>query len=78
MRKDSPRQAGGLINVTPFWVILMANVKEPEPGGGEVGTRAHTCTSAPKNTLSRLQKVSEGACGGAVYLKDCNYMEMSV
>lgn len=60
MRKDSPRQAGGLINVTPFWVILMANVKEPEPGGGEVGTRARTCTSAPKNTV----ETSESERGG--------------
>lgn len=38
MRKDrflSRRgREEGLINVTPFWAILMANVKDPEPGGG--------------------------------------------
>lgn len=36
---ESPWEAGavrekGLINVTPFWVILMANVKDPELTGG--------------------------------------------
>lgn len=70
--KDEERQSsvgGGLINAIPFWVILMANVKDPEPGGGEVGTRASTRTSAPKNTLSRLQKVSEGAAEEPCILK---------
>lgn len=42
-RRQKPREAGAvsrekrdLINVTPFWVILMANVRHPEPTGGEV------------------------------------------
>lgn len=31
---------GDLINVTPFWVILMANVRHPEPTGGEVSKKS--------------------------------------
>lgn len=66
MRKDRfLGRRGGLINVIPFWVILMANVKDPEPGGGEVGTHASTCASARKNTLSRLRKVREWGGGPA-------------
>lgn len=43
MRKDRflsrwRRQGGKLINVTPFWAILMANVRDPEPGGGAAGS----------------------------------------
>lgn len=38
-KRQSPWKAGavrenGLINVTPFWVILMANVKDQELTGG--------------------------------------------
>lgn len=33
------KERGDLINVTPFWVILMANVRHPEPTGGQVSEK---------------------------------------
>lgn len=62
MREDrflSRRRREGLINVTPFWAILMAKVKDPEPGGGAAGN-VDKHVHARKNTPLRLQKATGG------------------
>lgn len=80
MRKDRflgrRGREGELINVTPFWAILMANVKDPEPGRRRGRERAR---AREKHATKKKGRGGGGCAEEERYsLKDCNYTQASV